>query len=223
MYKAVIFDLDGTLLNTIDDLAAAANYALQQAGFAPHTTEEIMSYVGNGIPMLIRRMVPQPAREEDIRCVTPFFETYYATHKQDFTAPYPGILAMLDTITARGVKVAVLSNKKHAMTLPIIRHYFGERFAAVQGAEDGMPVKPDPTGAYRVLDALGCAPTDVLYVGDSDTDMLTARAAGLTACGVLWGFRSREVLLEGGAQVLCADADELTQLILNGAPAPAAD
>ena len=122
---------------------------------------------------------------------------------------------MLDELAARGVKLAVLSNKQHAMTQPIIRHYFGERFAVVQGLCDGIPAKPDPTGVALVLEALGCAKEEVLYVGDSDTDMLTARAAGLTACGVLWGFRSREVLLDGGAQVLCANAGELLRLTLD--------
>ena len=215
MYKAVIFDLDGTLLDTIGDLAAAANHALSQAGLPTHTTAEVMSYVGNGIPMLIRRMVPQPPQEADIDRVSPVFSAYYAAHKEDTTAPYPGILSMLDAAAAAGVKLAVLSNKQHAMTVPIIRHYFGERFAVVQGLEAGMPAKPDPTGVRRVLDALGCPAGDVLYVGDSDTDMLTARNAGLRACGVLWGFRSREVLLQGGAQVLCADAAELARLILD--------
>ncbi len=215
MYKAVIFDLDGTLLNTIDDLAAAANHALLQAGLPTHTTAEIMSYVGNGIPLLIRRMVPQPPLEEDIRRAAGFFDPYYAAHKQDVTAPYPGVIAMLDAAAAQGVKLAVLSNKKHAMTVPIIRHYFGDRFTVVQGLEEGMPAKPDPTGVERVLAALGCAADEVLYVGDSDTDMLTARAAGLKACGVLWGFRSRENLLEGGAQVLCADVAQLERLILS--------
>ena len=214
LYKAVIFDLDGTLLNTIDDLAAAANHTLAQLGLPQHTTAEIMSYVGNGIPMLLRRMVPQPPREEDIRRAAPIFDAYYTAHKQDVTAPYPGIPEMLDAAAAHGVKLAVLSNKKHAATQPIIRHYFGDRFAIVQGLEDGMPAKPDPTGVNRVLTALGCAPGEVLYVGDSDTDMLTARGAGLFACGVLWGFRSREVLLEGGAQVLCENAAQLTRLIL---------
>lgn len=214
MYKAVIFDLDGTLLNTIDDLAAAANHALTQLGLPPHTTAEIMSYVGNGIPMLIRRMVPQPPQDEDIRRAAELFAPYYAAHKQDCTAPYPGIPEMLDVFAAHGIKLAVLSNKQHAMTQPIIHHYFGDRFAVVQGLADGMPAKPDPTGVNLVLEALGCAREEVLYVGDSDTDMLTARAAGLTACGVLWGFRSREVLLQGGAQVLCSTVEELQQLTL---------
>lgn len=220
MYKAVIFDLDGTLLNTIDDLAAAANHTLAQLGMPAHTTAEIMSYVGNGIPMLIRRMLPQPPREEDISRALALFAPYYADHKQDRTAPYPGIPEMLDALAARGIKLAVLSNKQHAMTQPIIRHYFGDRFAVVQGLCEGIPAKPDPAGVELVLKALDCAKEDVLYVGDSDTDMLTARAAGLTACGVLWGFRSREVLLEGGAQVLCADAGELLRTVLDTAPRP---
>ncbi len=214
MYKAVIFDLDGTLLNTIDDLAAAANHALAQLGLPVHTTAEIMSYVGNGIPKLVERMVPQPPRREDTVPAMELFAAYYAAHKQDATAPYPGICNMLDALAARGVKLAVLSNKQHTMTLPIIRHYFGERFTVVQGAAEDIPVKPDPTGVNRILQTLGCSRDEVLYVGDSDTDMLTACNAGLTACGVLWGFRSREVLLQGGAQHLCATADELLRLAL---------
>ncbi len=220
MYKAVIFDLDGTLLNTIDDLAAAGNHTLQALGLPTHTTAEFMSYVGNGIPKLIRRMVPAGSDEATVAAAAAIFAEYYAAHKQDTTAPYPGIPAMLDALADAGVQAAVLSNKAHAMTVPLIRHYFGGRIPLVQGLEDGMPAKPDPTGVNRLLPQLGCSKGQVLYVGDSDTDMQTALAAGLDGCGVTWGFRSRQVLLDGGAKFLCDTPAALQQLILqDSAPA----
>lgn len=214
MYRAVIFDLDGTLLNTIDDLAAAGNHALGALGLPLHTLAEFTAYVGNGIPTLIRRMVPQPPEEETVRRAAAAFADYYSVHKEDTTAPYPGIEAMLDALRAHGVKLAVLSNKAHVMTRPLIYHYFGDRFAAVQGLEDGMAPKPDPAGVRRLLGRLETPAEQVLYVGDSDTDMQTAAAAGLMSCGVLWGFRSKEVLLAGGARHLCADTAALQALIL---------
>lgn len=214
MYKAVLFDLDGTLLNTIDDLAAAGDHTLRALGLPTHSVAEYMGFVGNGIPKLIERMVPQPADPDTVRRAARIFDEYYQQHKEDATAPYPGIPELLDTLLHRGLRLAVLSNKKHEMTAPIIRHYFGDRFCAVQGLTDGMAAKPDPAGAERLVAALGLPKNEILYVGDSDTDMQTARNAGLTACGVLWGFRSREVLLAGGAGHLCATPAELCQFIL---------
>lgn len=216
MYQAVIFDLDGTLLNTIDDLAAAGNHTLQTLGLPQHTVAEYMGFVGDGIPMLIRRMVPQPPQEAVVQQAAAEFDRYYAAHKEDATAPYPGIVALLQALAAHGIRTAVLSNKKHAMTAPIAAHYFPGLFCVVQGLEDGMPAKPDPTGVRRVLAKLQVPERQVLYVGDSDTDMRTAAAAGLDSCGVLWGFRSREVLLKGGARHLCRTAEELLTLILSG-------
>lgn len=214
MYKAVIFDLDGTLLNTIGDLASAGNYTLSRLGLPLHTVEEYMGYVGNGIPKLIERMVPQSTDAPTLQQAAEIFDDYYQQHKADTTAPYPGLVSLLDTLAAQGIQAAVLSNKKHCMTQPIVQHYFGDRFAAIQGLDENTPAKPDPTGVNRLLARLGQPKNEVLYVGDSDTDMATAQAAGLTACGVLWGFRSREVLLAGGAHYLCADAEELKRLIL---------
>lgn len=214
MYRFVIFDLDGTLLNTIGDLAAAGNHTLAALGLPTHTVAQFTGFVGNGIPMLIRRMVPQPPQADTVRRAAAVFDDYYAAHKEDTTAPYPSILPMLDALAAHGVTMAVLSNKNHLMAAPLIRHYFGDRFAAVQGLEEGMPPKPDPTGVRRLMTRLGAAAPEVLYVGDSDTDMYTAAAAGLDSCGVLWGFRSREVLLAGGAKHLCATAAELQALVL---------
>ena len=214
MYKAVIFDLDGTLLNTIDDLAAAGNYTLAQMGLPQHTTQEFMRFIGNGIPKLIRRMLPSDADEAAFQRAAALFDAYYSLHKQDATAPYPGIPPLLEHLRTAGVRMAVLSNKAHHLTVPIIRHYFGDVFDAVQGLEDGIPAKPAPAGANRLLEKLVLSPEEVLYVGDSDTDMRTAAAAGLTGCGVLWGFRSRETLLNGGAKLLVGDAAALEQLIL---------
>ena len=214
MYKAVIFDLDGTLLNTIDDLAAAGNYTLAQMGLPLHTVREFTGFVGNGIPKLLRRMLPPDADEAVFQRAAALFNDYYSLHKEDSTAPYPGIQQLLTHLQAAGVRMAVLSNKAHHLTVPIIRHYFGDAFDAVQGLADGIAAKPDPSGANRLLEALALPREAVLYVGDSDIDMRTAAAAGLTGCGVLWGFRSRETLLAGGAVLLAEDTTALERLIL---------
>lgn len=214
MYQAVIFDLDGTLLNTIDDLAAAGNYTLAQLGLPPHTVQEFMGFVGNGIPNLLHRMLPPDADEATFRQAAVLFDAYYSHHKEDVTAPYPGIPPLLTHLHDAGVRMAVLSNKAHHLTVPIIRHYFGEMFDAVQGLEDGIAAKPDPSGVDRLLKVLALPREAVLYVGDSDTDMRTAAAAGLTGCGVLWGFRSKETLLAGGATHLAETPAALEELIL---------
>jgi len=213
LYKAVIFDLDGTLLNTIDDLSAAGNYTLRQLGLPEHTVADFTGYVGNGIPKLISRMLPadrQQLRDQALE----IFSDYYALHKADRTAPYPGIPQLLAALSAAGVRLAVLSNKAHDMTLPIVRQYFGDRFFAVQGLAPGMAAKPDPAGAIALVQGLGFDQKDILYVGDSDTDMRTAHNAGLVACGVLWGFRSEKVLLAAGAEYTVLSAEQLRQLIL---------
>ena len=214
MYQAVIFDLDGTLLNTIDDLAAAGNHTLAQMGLPLHTVREFMGFVGNGIPKLLRRMLPPDADEAAFRQAASLFDAYYSLHKEDVTAPYPGIPPLLAHLQAADVRMAVLSNKAHHLTVPIIRHYFGDVFDAVQGLEDGIAAKPDPSGVERLLGMLALPRRAVLYVGDSDTDMRTAAAAGLTGCGVLWGFRSKETLLDGGAALLAEDPAALERLIL---------
>lgn len=217
LYQAVLFDLDGTLLDTLGDLAAAGNHALVAMGLAPHPVDAYRRMVGNGIPKLIERMLPAGAGEATRAVAYELFSRHYAAHMADTTAPYPGIPQLLDELAARGAATAVVSNKDDAFTKKIAAQYFPRHaFTAVIGRRDGVPPKPDPASVRAALDAMGCAPGACLYVGDSDVDVLTAHNAGLPCCGALWGFRGRDELARAGAEFLAADAQELLQIILAG-------
>ena len=176
MIKTVLFDLDGTLLNTIDDLADAGNWVCTQNGWPTFTVEQFKHMVGNGIPKLVERFSPEDARsQEQLAATLAQFSARYDAHKEDKTAPYAGIPELLDTLRANGIQCAVFSNKADAFCGKIIDHYFGTgRFDAVRGSRPGVPTKPDPAAT--------------LFVGDSDVDILTGHNAGLPALGVLWGF-----------------------------------
>lgn len=198
MKKLVIFDLDGTLLNTIDDLGNAANYALEQCGFPTHPLEAYPRFVGNGVRKLIERVLPESARTPDQidRLLKKFFE-YYGDHMTDLTKPYPGIAELLRQLTDKGIKVAVASNKYQEATSKIISHFFPEiPWVAVVGQKEGVPVKPDPSVVFEILAEAQVPKADVLYVGDSGVDMETARRACVESVGVSWGFRSITELRE---------------------------
>lgn len=215
MSKAAIFDLDGTLLNTLEDLAAACNHALAQEGFAPHPTEAYRYFVGNGVKKLIARIVPPEIAQTEalLLKLTAHFDAYYALHGQDLTKPYDGILPMLDKLAAEGYRLAVLSNKPHAFVQTLTAHYFGDRFAAVYGNRPGYPVKPEPSLLKEVLAKIDAAPGDALYLGDSGVDMQTAKNGDVLAIGVLWGFRDKEELLENGADILLESPEQLFRYI----------
>ena len=198
MKKLVIFDLDGTLLNTIADLGTATNHALRQMGFPEHAPEQYPFMVGNGITKLIERALPADLRDEaTITRAREIFLEFYGEHCMDLSTPYPGIPELLRELTAKGVKVAVASNKYKAGVVKLINHFFpGIPWLAIEGQIAGRPTKPDPTIVYDILDMTGIAKDDVLYVGDSGVDMDTARNAGLESIGVTWGFRPRTELEE---------------------------
>lgn len=216
MYQAVIFDLDGTLLNTIGDLAAAANHALRAMGLPQHSVDEYRYMVGNGIPKLIERMLPDSARGEASRAVAhELFQRRYAEHMADATAPYPGIPQLLDGLAARGIVTAVVSNKDDAFVKGIVARYFpSHAFCAVIGRRDGIPAKPDPASVSAALTQMGADPARSLYVGDSDVDVETAHNAHLACCGAAWGFRGRGELERAGAEFIAEDAEELLRVIL---------
>lgn len=202
MKTTIIFDLDGTLLNTLGDLRAAANTALRLRGLPPRSMEEIRRFVGNGVRNLMRRCLPAGSSDEEIDAALADFKHYYADHLCDTTVPYDGIPELLSILRKRGMKVAVLSNKLDSASQELIRRYFRGKVDVVFGEHEGVPRKPDPTSCRMVMEQLGVRPAEVLYVGDSGVDMQTARNAGLTAVGVTWGFRSREELIESGADML---------------------
>lgn len=213
MKHAVIFDLDGTLLNTLGDLRAATNHALEVRGLPPHSMEEIRQFIGNGIRLLIRRAMPEGTPEAEIDAALDDFKAYYAAHIHDRTVPYDGIPQLLTALRKRGIKVAVLSNKIDSASQQLIEYFFPGKTDVVFGEHVGVPRKPDPTSCRMVMQQLGVQPEQVLYVGDSGTDMQTAKNAGLYAVGVTWGFRSKEVLLENGADVLVHRPEQILQIL----------
>jgi len=196
MIKLVIFDLDGTLLDTLSDLTAAVNASLSAYGFPPRTREEVQQFVGNGVSKLLERALPAVAHPfSDPAQLRARFETYYDAHLWDATTVYPGMDELLSALQARGVQMAVASNKYQSATERLIEHFFPSvRFAAVCGQQDRRPRKPHPQIVEDILKETAVTPQETLCVGDSAVDMQTARNAGVRACGVTWGFRLREEL-----------------------------
>ena len=215
MKKLVIFDLDGTLLNTIEDLGYAANYALEKNGFATHTMAAYRFFVGNGVRRLIHRALPEEYRNtEMVEKLLKDFKTYYDEHCTDFTKPYDGIEDLLLTLQEQNVKVAVASNKYQQAVDSIINHFFGDiRFVAIEGQKDCINVKPDPSVVFNILAAAKVPKSEVLYVGDSGVDMETARRACVDSVGVTWGFRPEKELVEYYAQTIIHNPDEILNLI----------
>lgn len=215
MFKHVIFDLDGTLLNTIDDLADAGNWVCRNHGWPTHPVEEYKYFVGNGMTMLVTRFMPEHQRTpERVQAVLDEYMPYYNAHKADKTAPYPGLPQMVARLKQAGVSMAVLTNKAHEFSGPIVEGYYPGVFDHVQGALPGVPTKPDPTLLHKLMEKMGATQEDTLFVGDSNVDIRTAKNGGLPSCGVLWGFRTRAELEKEGAAFLAETADELERLIL---------
>lgn len=214
MYKHVIFDLDGTLLNTIDDLADTGNHVCTLHGWPTHTVDAFKLMVGNGIPKLVERFAPQGTSQEVLDQAFQEFMDWYGVHKEDKTAPYAGMPEVTKALREAGVSIAVLSNKADVMAGPVVEHYYPGIFPVVQGALPGLPTKPDPTLLHKLMDRLGATQEDTLFVGDSNVDIRTAKNGGLTGCGVLWGFRSQEELEAAGADVIVSTPQELLDLIL---------
>jgi phosphoglycolate phosphatase len=215
MKKLVIFDLDGTLLDTIADLAESANYALKQLGYPTHPTEVIRTYVGNGINKLLERALPATEQTEaNVMRMRTHFIPYYDAHNADLSAPYPGITALLEALQAKGLMIAVASNKYQEATAKLVKHYFPTiRFVEVLGQREGINVKPDPTIVYDILEKAGVSQAETLYVGDSGVDMQTALNAGVDAVGVTWGFRSRTELEGFCPMGLIDEAEELLRFV----------
>ncbi|MBQ8674067.1 MAG: HAD family hydrolase [Bacteroides sp.] len=215
MKRLLIFDLDGTLLNTIADLAQSTNHALHSLGFPTHAEEEYRFMVGNGINKLFERALPPDARtEENILHVRQAFLPHYDQHNTDLSRPYPSIPQLLEQLQQADIRLAVASNKYQSATTKLIAHYFPHiRFSAVLGQREGIPVKPHPAIVEHILQATGISGEQVLYVGDSGVDMQTARNAGVEACGVTWGFRPREELEAYSPHYLADHADEIARLL----------
>lgn len=210
---AVIFDLDGTLLDTLEDLADSANEALGAFGYPEHPVESYRTFVGDGMAVLMERILPETARTaENIAAVLARYRTAYDVRWKNKTRPYPGILPLLDALTARDIPMAVLSNKPQAYTEIVMRHFLsGYRFEIIFGQRDEVPRKPDPAGALEIAEMLHLPPSNIAFIGDTSTDMITATAAGMIAVGVRWGFRTEAELRDcGAAHILAEPAGLLT-------------
>ena len=213
-YDTIIWDLDGTLLDTLEDLAAAANAAMAAYGHPARSLEEIRAMVGNGVSNLILRALPED-RKDDHAGALAVFRTYYTAHYADKTRPYPGIAALLDDLCGRGAAMAVVSNKLDAVTKALCERCFGGRIAAVVGDRPGLPRKPAPDSVALALAQLGRTGERAVYIGDSEVDIATARNAGLPCISVGWGFRPAQVLLDAGAGEILPDAGTLMERLLN--------
>lgn len=214
-YDAVIFDLDGTLLDTLDDLMDATNYALGQMGFPARSRKEVQAFVGNGVAKLMERALPAGASPSDAAMALDIFKPYYALHSKDKTAPYPGVLETLSALRAGGCKLAVVSNKFDSAVKALAQDYFPGLIdlAAGENEASGVPKKPDSTMVLQTIAALGSAPDRAVYVGDSDVDLQTAKNSGLPCISVTWGFRDKPFLLEHGATTFIDAPGELLSLI----------
>ena len=211
--KAVIWDLDGTLLNTLDDLAASVNAALAMNGMPLRSTEEVRAFVGNGIRNLMIRAVPGGEANPAFDKALEDFIRHYGAHSRDRTRPYDGILEMLDRLSAAGVKHAIVSNKIDFAVKALSRAYFGERMCAAIGDDPSRARKPAPDSVFAAMREMGVTAQETVYVGDSDVDVLTARNAGVPCVAVLWGFRDEACLRAAGAGRLAHTPDELREII----------
>lgn len=208
-YRAILFDLDGTLLNTLEDLRDAVNYALTVHGYPKRTLEETRRFVGNGMAKLIERAVPAGAEPGP---VLDTFLLYYQAHSMDKTRPYNGVGALLDSLKARGLSMAIVTNKAHAAALPLCGKFFPQ-VDTVVGAREGLKTKPHPDMVRFAMEALGARAEETVYIGDSEVDLATAQNAGLDYVCVTWGFRSRAELEAHGAARFAATPEELLTLL----------
>ncbi|MGL5315434.1 MAG: HAD family hydrolase [Peptostreptococcaceae bacterium] len=215
MYKLAIFDLDGTLLNTLEDLANACNYALNKMGLPTHEVEKYKTFVGGGRYKLISGILPAESRnEETINKTLVLFDEYYESHMIDMTKPYDGICEMLEDITNNGVEVAIVSNKPHEFTIDVVEKFFEKTFKIVYGHRVGYPTKPEPESVLQIINEYKLDKNDCVYIGDSNVDIKTAINANIKSIGVAWGFRGREELENEGADFIVETSEELKSVIL---------
>lgn len=212
--KAVIWDLDGTLLNTLDDLAASTNAALEANGLPARTTDEVRSFVGNGIHKLIERAMPEMGEKHPrFQAVLDSFVSHYGAHSKDHTAPYAGIVDVLDALAAKGVKLAIVSNKIDFAVKALSRDYFGSRMLSSVGDDPSRLKKPAPDSVLEAMRQMGVSAEESVYVGDSDVDVITARNAGIPCIAVTWGFRSEESLIEAGAVHVARRPEDILKIV----------
>lgn len=212
-YKLIIFDLDGTILDTLADLADSLNYALSSGGFPERSIDEVRRFVGNGIGKLVERGLPEGSDRATVERVLATFKAYYGDHCADKTAPYEGILPLLAELKEKGVKLAVVSNKADFAVQSLCAQYFGGLFDMAVGEREGICRKPAPDSVNEVIARLGVSKEVSLYVGDSEVDVQTAKNAEIDCIAVSWGFRDAELLCQSGAKQIVSTVEQLKQLL----------
>ena len=210
-YNTYIFDLDGTLLDTLQDLANAVNHAMREMNYPERTVDEVRRFIGNGIRMLIKRAAPQDISVEDYEKTLAIFTAYYLDHIADFTKPYDGIAEVIETLKSKGCKVAVVSNKADEAAKKVVKDYFGDIFDMVVGKMDRFPSKPEPDSVLYVIETLGADKDKCIYSGDSEVDVQTAHNAGLPCVGVTWGNRDVSELIAAGAEYIAEKPNEILE------------
>ena len=210
-YQTYIFDLDGTLLDTLGDLAASVNYALREHGMPEHSIDDVRRFVGNGVRLLMERAIPNGTANPDFEATFATFRQHYMQHSLDTTKPYEGIPEVLQELKARGCHLAVVSNKMMAATQELIRHFFSDTISVAIGENEtaGIHKKPAPDTIFEALHQLGVGQEDAVYVGDSDVDIQTAANSGLPCISVLWGFRDKDFLIRHGAKIFISAPSDL--------------
>lgn len=213
MYKAIIFDLDGTLLNTLDDLAASVNFALMECGYPQRTTEEVRRFIGNGVIKLMTRATPDDISKDEFETCFQAFRSHYLEHMTDTTRPYDGITELLEKLEEKGIKTAVVSNKLHSGVVGLCDDFFGGRLTCAFGVEKEEERKPSPLNVFKAFKELNVEAEEAIYVGDSEVDVQTAINSGLDCIGVTWGFRDRDELLESGARFIVDKPEEILMIV----------
>lgn len=215
MFKGVIFDLDGTLLDTIEDLGLACNYALNKYSFPIHDIEKYKVLIGGGRRKLMESILPESNRDErTINEVLTLFDIYYTSHMVDKTVPYDGIRKLLVELKRNNIKIGIVSNKPHEYTVKIAKKFFGDMFDMVLGHRKGDSPKPDPKGVIEVINYFNLEREECVYIGDSDIDIITSRNANVKSVGVAWGFRGEGELKGEGADYIVYSAEELRNVLL---------
>jgi len=215
MNDTILFDLDGTLLNTLEDIADGVNHALRKMNYPERTLDEVRQFVGNGVAMLIKRAVPEGTSEELINTCLQYNKEYYSTHVNEKTRPYEGIMTLLKELKDKGYKVGVVSNKYDSAVKDLCHLYFSDYVTVAVGNRTGVPTKPAPDCVYSAVQELGSTLGNTVFVGDSDVDVHTAHNAGIPCIGVAWGFRGRAFLESAGADIVIDNPTELLPALIS--------
>ncbi len=214
MYKTLIFDMDGTVLDTLGDLTEAINHTMRTFSEPEHTIDEIRSFVGNGPIKLMERSVPRKLDEKEFNEHLRIYKEYYAAHNRDLTKPYDGIVELMQRAKSEGMKIGIVSNKHHSAVVELSEYYFKGLVDVAVGNKPGAKTKPDPEVVFDAMETLGAKPDTTVYIGDSDVDAATAEAAGLDCILVTWGFRSRELLEKQRSVAVVDTVKELLDFVL---------